>query len=188
VSGSAEPAADTWQQRRERMRDVCRHCHGSASLDGFYGRYDELVELINDKFTAPGVAMVETLRKQDLISHTPMDETIEWVWFDIWHRHARRARMGAAMMSPDDVHGHGLALVARDFYGDFLDGARDLAEDDRPSPGGRAVLAAIRKLLAQPEHRGRAASAANATGGPADDGESTQSAGREPPAGDDRGF
>jgi len=32
-----------WEERRERMKDVCRQCHGDPMIEGFYLQFDNLV-------------------------------------------------------------------------------------------------------------------------------------------------
>jgi hydroxylamine dehydrogenase len=44
------------------------------------------------------------------------NEQVEIDWWHLWHHEGRRARHGAAMMSPDYSHWHGLYEVALNFY------------------------------------------------------------------------
>ncbi|HVS14113.1 MAG TPA: multiheme c-type cytochrome [Thermoanaerobaculia bacterium] len=147
--------ADTAQAKRNRMREVCSHCHTPSYVDAFYQQYDDLVLLYNEKFAKPGQMIIAALRAADLLTPTEFDEEIEWTWFYLWHHEGRRARHGAAMMAPDYTHWHGMFEVAERFYMELVPQARELAEDARRV--GRAAEAAsvertLEELLARPEH------------------------------------
>lgn len=130
---------DTWQDRRRRMTEVCLHCHGPEAVTGFFAAYDGTIELVNDRFTAPGEALIAELRERGALTAAPFDEPVEWAWFDLWHRRARRARLGAAMMSPDDVHGGGLAALSQALHGDLLVRARGLLPTPATGIDGASV-------------------------------------------------
>jgi hypothetical protein len=116
MMGSKVKSILTWQQRRERMQDVCAACHTSRQVLGHYKQFDDVVNLYNDKFAKPIAAMMGELAKAGYITPTPLDEEIEWTWFEIWHHEGRRARHGAAMMGPDYTWWHGLYEVAQHTY------------------------------------------------------------------------
>ena len=147
---------DTWQAKRQRMKDACSHCHTGPYIDGFYKQYDDLVVLYNEKFAKPGKAIIEALRAQGLITDTQFDEEIEWTWFYLWHHEGRRARHGAAMMGPDYTHWHGMYEVAERFYQELIPQARELIEaaheagNDEQAQAAEAVIA---EILSRPEHR-----------------------------------
>ncbi|GGA67432.1 hypothetical protein GCM10011369_06330 [Neiella marina] len=105
-----------WQERRDDMKNVCVACHTSQWVENFYQQFDALVNLYNDKFARPGKAIMDVLKKHQLITPTGFDEEIEWTWFYLWHHEGRRARHGAAMMAPDYVQWHGMYEVAERFY------------------------------------------------------------------------
>jgi cytochrome c553 len=65
----------TWQDRRERMREVCTSCHASGQVDGFYTQFDNLVDLYNDKFAKPAAAIMAELYKANKLTPAPMDES-----------------------------------------------------------------------------------------------------------------
>ena len=147
--------ADSWQNKRGRMREVCAHCHAPDYVNGFYKQYDDLVRLYNEKFARPGTAIMTALQSNGLITKKQFDEKIEWTWFYLWHHEGRRARHGAAMMAPDYTHWHGMYEVAERFYTELIPEARELIE--RAAKDGRAdAAAAVRKvvdeILARPEH------------------------------------
>ncbi|MCA9260652.1 MAG: hypothetical protein KDA61_15675, partial [Planctomycetales bacterium] len=121
VIKEADPAArqqmiaDSWQDKRERMRQVCLHCHTNNYVNAFYQQYDEFVVNYNEKFAKPGTAIMNSLAAGELTTKIQFDEEIEWTWFYLWHHEGRRARHGASMMAPDYAHWHGMYEVAERF-------------------------------------------------------------------------
>ena len=150
-----ELVADTWQAKRDRMKQVCQHCHTPDYVNAFYEQYDDLILLYNEKFAKPGQAIVAALREQGMITPAQFDEEIEWTWFYLWHHEGRRARHGAAMMAPDYTHWHGMYEVAERFYQELIPQARELAdhaETEGHAAEAEAVRAVIDGILARPEH------------------------------------
>ncbi len=146
---------DSWQDKRNRMKDVCLHCHTPDYVSSFYKQYDDFVVLYNEKFAKPGEAIIGELRKQGLITKPQFDEEIEWTWFYLWHHEGRRARHGASMMAPDYAHWHGMYEVAERFYMELIPQAREIAEHARKEgkvDEATAVEAVINEILSRPEH------------------------------------
>jgi hydroxylamine dehydrogenase len=147
---------DTAQAKRNRMRQVCSHCHNDSYVNAFYAQYDEFVVNYNEKFARPGQALMKLLLDQQLLTPAQFDEEIEWSWYYLWHHEGRRARHGASMMAPDYAHWHGMFEVAERFYMAVIPQARELAEHaiaNGKEAQGKAVMAFIDELLARPEHR-----------------------------------
>jgi len=147
--------ADTWQAKRQRMQDVCSHCHTSGYIEGFYEQYDDFVVLYNEKFAKPGAKIMTALKENGMVSATPFDDEIEWTWFYLWHHEGRRARHGASMMAPDYAHWHGMYEVAERFYMELVPQARELAqhaEEAGEAEAANVVRAVIDDILARPEH------------------------------------
>lgn len=142
--------------RRNKMRNVCQHCHTPDYITGFYKQYDDFVVLYNEKFAKPGEAIMKALREQQLLTTQEFDEEIEWTWFYLWHHEGRRARHGASMMAPDYAHWHGMYEVAERFYQELIPQAKELAEHaaaEGKSAQAEAVRAVIDEILARPEHQ-----------------------------------
>ena len=57
---------DTWTRKRDRMKEVCTHCHTDDYVNSFYTQYDDLVVLYNEKFAKPGLAIMAALLENDL--------------------------------------------------------------------------------------------------------------------------
>jgi len=117
----------TWQDRRERMRDVCTNCHASGQVEGSYQQFDNLVELYNDKFAKPAAAIMAELYKANKLTAAQMDEKLEWTYYELWHHEGRRARHGAAMSGPDYAWWHGVYDVAKNFYLHFIPEVKEVA-------------------------------------------------------------
>ncbi|MCZ7648067.1 MAG: multiheme c-type cytochrome [Planctomycetota bacterium] len=148
--------ADTSEQKRTRMKNVCGHCHAPEYVNGFYKQYDALVVLYNEKFARPGQRLMAVLLEQGLRTKTEFDEEVEWTWFYLWHHEGRRARHGASMMAPDYTHWHGMFEVAERFYMELIPQAREIAAHaiaHGREAQGKAVYAAIDEILARPEHK-----------------------------------
>jgi hypothetical protein len=161
VVTSADPAErarlviDTAGQKRDRMKQVCSHCHSSAFVDAFYSQYDEFVILYNEKFGRPGQEIMAALAAEGLLTTEQFDEEIEWTWFYLWHHEGRRARHGASMMAPDYAHWHGMYEVAERFYMGLVPQAREITAHAAAEGQERAasrVEAVIDAILSRPEH------------------------------------
>lgn len=62
MQGSRVKSILTWEQRRDRMKDVCSACHTDRQVDGRYKQFDNVVDLCNDKFAKPIAACMEALK------------------------------------------------------------------------------------------------------------------------------
>jgi hypothetical protein len=146
--------ADTWQQKRGRMQEVCSTCHTPDYVENFYSQYDDLIILFNEKFAKPGKQIIDSLRAEGLITKSDFDEEIEWTWFYLWHHEGRRARHGAAMMAPDYTHWHGMFEVAERFYVGLVPQALEIAEraESAGLESGPRVRTVVEGILARPEH------------------------------------
>ncbi len=146
ISWTLRPVVSThvenWEANRTSMQDVCAQCHAPSFYEGFYTQFDEAVELYNNKFAIPARDIMTALRERGLITTTPFDDELEWIFFELWHHEGRRARMGASMMGPDYTQWHGFYEVAKNFYLEFLPEVRHL--------GGGDLVDAV---LATEEHR-----------------------------------
>jgi hypothetical protein len=147
---------DSWQAKRNRMKDACHNCHSKGYVEGFYGQYDEFVNNYNQKFAKPGLKLMGALKTHKVRTGPMFDEEIEWIWFYIWHHEGRRARHGASMMAPDYSHWHGMFEVADRWYNEFMPLALEMC-DEAEHHGNKAGADAVRQLIAdikaRPEHQ-----------------------------------
>jgi len=88
------------------MKDVCNTCHVKSHTERFYAEAESVLAATNAK-VAEGLAIVEQLRKEKLLTSGPFDEPIEFTAFDFWHYYGRTAKHGAFMGGADYVQWHG---------------------------------------------------------------------------------
>ncbi|MFO0980309.1 MAG: multiheme c-type cytochrome [Planctomycetota bacterium] len=146
---------DSAEAKRDRMKEVCSHCHTPDYVNGFYKQYDDFVVLYNEKFGKPGKMIMDALLDNGLRTKADFDEKIEWTWYFLWHHEGRRARHGASMMAPDYAHWHGMYEVAERFYMELIPEAREICDRARQqgkTDAAAKVLAVVDAILARPEH------------------------------------
>jgi len=145
ISWTLRPAVSVkqqdWEKKRSEMKKVCLNCHGPEWVGNFYTQFDNSVELYNERYAKPAGEIMASLSKKGVLTKTPFDEEIEWVYYELWHHEGRRARHGASMMGPDYVQWHGFYEIAKHFYQKFLPLARKLGEG-----------AYVDTLLSKPAH------------------------------------
>ena len=88
------------------MKDVCTKCHSKPEIDTFYKNAEGVVRETNVKVAA-AKKIIDDLKKEGLLTPTPFDEPIEFLYFDLWHYFGRTAKHGAFMGGPDFVQWHG---------------------------------------------------------------------------------
>ncbi|MCF6148567.1 MAG: hypothetical protein E3K37_07905 [Candidatus Kuenenia sp.] len=142
----------TWQERREKMKGVCRNCHNETHTNNFYKQFDSLVELYNEKFAKPAQAFMKELATDGALNpNAPFEHEVQWVFWELWHHEGRRARHGASMMGPDYSHWHGMYEVAKHFYLKFLPAVvKAAAQKDNATK--EKYEKKIEQLLMQDEH------------------------------------
>jgi len=91
---------------RNEMKDVCKNCHTSKTVNRFYKDADVVVASTNAKVIEERKIMAG-LRKDGLLTPKPFDEPIEFLHFDFWHYYGRTAKHAAFMGGADFVQWHG---------------------------------------------------------------------------------
>ncbi len=139
---------EKWKERRDKMKDVCRQCHGDPIVEGHYNQFDELVELYNTKFAVPAMKVREALMEMGKLTKADMDDKLDWIYYELWHHEGRRARHGASMSGPDYAWWHGMYEVAKHFYEKFI------PEVERLLGGKDAAAPFLQKhIFNDPRHR-----------------------------------
>ena len=146
-----------WTQRRANMKDVCVSCHSESSTESWYVQYDALIELYNEKFAKPGIALYKAAAP--LIKPVKFGNKIDFTWFEIWHHEGRRARHGASMMGPDYTHWHGTYEVAKHFYTEYIPELEELiekglaSEDKTKQEAAKNLHALLDEILNSDDHK-----------------------------------
>ncbi len=115
-----------WTKRRADMKNVCSNCHSKSWVNNWYVQYDGLVDLYNNKYAKPGLALYNAAKP--LLKPVKFGNKIDFTWFELWHHEGRRARHGASMMGPDYTHWHGTYDLAKHFYSKYIPELEDLIE------------------------------------------------------------
>ncbi|WP_054648052.1 multiheme c-type cytochrome [Salidesulfovibrio brasiliensis] len=102
------PAQTNWKTERDKMKEVCKQCHGQTWVDDHYVKLDAAVETYNETYYKPVKAKLDEMYEKGLLDKSnPFDQVPEIEYYFLWHHEGRRARMGAAMMAPDYAWWHG---------------------------------------------------------------------------------
>jgi len=125
---TAFPAKVNWKTERDKMKEICRQCHGDVWVNDHYAKLDKVVEEYNEVYFKPAKKMLDDLYDQGLLDKTRFfDERLEVEYYELWHHEGRRARMGTAMMAPDYAWWHGF-YECKKRYNNFMEEARELIE------------------------------------------------------------
>lgn len=101
---------------RAKMKSVCSNCHSSLHTNNFFEQADTHVELYNEGFWDPALALKKELAEKNLLKANPWDDEFQKILYHLWHHEGRRMRQGAAMGGPDYAHWHGVFEVQQDLY------------------------------------------------------------------------
>ena len=138
------PAKSNWKVERDKMKAVCKQCHGQQWVDGHYAQMDEAVKLYNEVYFAPATKKLDELYAKKLLPKDAFFKSPLWVeYYELWHHEGRRARMGSAMMAPDYAWWHGFYECKKRYVG-FMREAEELIKHgkkayvapDFPGAGG----------------------------------------------------
>ncbi|MBA5248117.1 Hydroxylamine oxidoreductase (Fragment) [hydrothermal vent metagenome] len=146
-----------WETRRDNMQNVCASCHSGDYIDNFYIQYDGLIELYNEKFAKPGIALMKAAKP--LMKPVKFSNKIDFIWFELWHHEGRRARHGASMMGPDITHWHGTYEIAKNFYTHLIPELEHLIEkgeasyDEGKQAAAKHLQATLDRILNTDNHK-----------------------------------
>ncbi|PVV15503.1 MAG: hypothetical protein B6D77_01815 [gamma proteobacterium symbiont of Ctena orbiculata] len=138
-------AVATPKRRRQAMQLVCLECHSKAFTKSFMDQFDAVVNLFNEKFGIPATQIMQALYAEGLLTPTPFDEPIEFIYWELWHDEGARARHGASMASANHTWWEGMYLVGRNFYAHFLPQVTQIAGKERADE-------LIQKTIGSSEH------------------------------------
>ena len=125
------PAKVNHETERNKMKEVCKQCHGKTWVDGHFVKYDQVNIEYNEVYFKPAKKMLGDLYAKGLLDKTKFfDERLEIEYYELWHHEGRRARFGAAMMAPDYAWWHGFYDLKKR-YNNYMEEARDLIKHNK---------------------------------------------------------
>lgn len=102
-----------WEGNMEQMHGVCLSCHNQNFIDDFYPAADKATERVNE-WVKESDQIMANLQDQGLLTEYPFDETIDYVYFNLWHHWGRTTKFGTWMQGPDYAQWHGAYEVLHD--------------------------------------------------------------------------
>lgn len=127
------PAKTDWAIEKDKMKSICKDCHGETWVENHYVRLDKVVHDYNELYYKPAKTKLDELYEKGLLdSDKFFDEPLEWEFYEMWHHEGRRARMGTAMMGPDYAWWHGFYELKKRFL-HFMESASELLENNKKS-------------------------------------------------------
>ena len=128
----------SWQDNQVRMQSVCRECHNQKFIDDMYTAADQAVAAVN-ALVKQSDQIMASLNANHLVTDKPFDQSIDYVYFEIWHHWGRTAKFGAWMQGPDYTQWHGAyemekGLVELQEQADALMQAAGITPTPTPGP------------------------------------------------------
>jgi len=120
-----------YAQAQAKMKQVCSQCHTPATIDRVYTQAEVVVQNTNQK-VSDAKALVDSLRSQGLISGPPFSQSVDFIYFDLWHYDGRTAKHAAFMGGADFVQWHGNYPILRKTIE-----LKEIAENLRKAHGAR---------------------------------------------------
>ncbi|NOZ83012.1 MAG: hypothetical protein GXN98_04275, partial [Euryarchaeota archaeon] len=105
--GEQKPDEEQAKRGRAEMKKVCRVCHSSTWVDGYFESFDKVVSDYNRVYDYTEELLNQAYEEGLISRDNPIDELPEVMYYYIWHHDGRRWRMGASMMGPDWTHWNG---------------------------------------------------------------------------------
>lgn len=102
-----------WEENMGQMLGVCLACHNQNFIDDFYPAADKATERVNE-WVRESDQIMANLQDHGLLTDYPFDETIDYVYFNLWHHWGRTTKFGTWMQGPDYAQWHGAYEVLHD--------------------------------------------------------------------------
>lgn len=102
-----------WEDNKARMHGVCLSCHNENFITDLYTAADKATEKVNE-WVVESDQIMAPLVENDLLTSYPFDETIDYVYFNLWHHWGRTTKFGTWMQGPDYAQWHGAYEVLHD--------------------------------------------------------------------------
>ncbi len=119
IRNSADPLSPltgNGDEGRKKMEAVCSNCHSPLHTKNFFAQADTHIELYNEGYWKPALAMKNELEAKHLLKPILWDDEFQRILYHLWHHEGRRMRQGAAMAGPDYAHWHGVFELQQDLF------------------------------------------------------------------------
>jgi hydroxylamine dehydrogenase len=93
-------------QAQAKMKDICMQCHTPPLIERVFREASAVVDATNEKVLSAR-AIMDGLRKDNILTNAAFSEPIDFKYFDLWHYYGRTAKHGAFMGGADFVQWHG---------------------------------------------------------------------------------
>jgi hypothetical protein len=145
---SPEPPADSWQDKRERMRQICLHCHAATVVRASFDRLDAFVAAVDERYAAPTAELLRALVAEGLRSPAELDDPIEWHSRTVTEEGAMTAKLGMAMGSAEHVGAEGTLAASRTVCAELLPELERMIGRLDDGRGGEQALGATHRAAA----------------------------------------
>ncbi len=108
------PLTGNGVEGRKKMESVCYNCHTTLHTANFFMQADTNIELYNEGYWQPALAMNKELAEKKLLKENSSEDEFQVIFYHLWHHEGRRMRQGAAMAGPDYAHWHGVFELQED--------------------------------------------------------------------------
>jgi hypothetical protein len=113
------------------MKQLCTQCHTTPVVERVYAEAEKVVATTNLRVQA-ATDLMDSLRKEGVLSGPPFSTPIDFIYFDLWHYDGRTSKHGAFMGGADFIQWHGnYPMLARSVQ------LKSLAEELRRGHGRR---------------------------------------------------
>ncbi len=99
---------------QQNMKQVCLQCHATTHVEEFYKRAEETIPSTNEE-VKKSLDLEKELRDAGILTPEPFDESIEFLFFNLWHHWGRTIKHGAFMGGADFTQWHGNYELLRDW-------------------------------------------------------------------------
>ena len=120
-----------YESGRRNMRAICLKCHTNPRILQFYSEAESVVRSTN-KIVNEAKAIMEKLRKDNLMTETPFDEPIEYLYFDLCALWRTDGQACAYMGGADFVQWHGYYEIVSKLA-ELKKSAADLRREEKPA-------------------------------------------------------
>jgi hydroxylamine dehydrogenase len=99
-------------QAQTNMKETCLKCHTKPRIDAFYTEAETVLGSTN-RIVGEAKALVDAMHAAGKLTKEPLDEPLEYLYFDMWHYDGRTSKHGAFMGGADFVQWHGNYELAK---------------------------------------------------------------------------